>query len=413
MNRALCLGVALAISAVLAVFSPVLGQYGPGQQGAVLKNPFTESTASPAPPAAQIGQKPAANGSYVQGMWNQGSSPPANAGHNFSPAAPEQPAQRQASVDAYGGLSLPEPGPDPNQDIAVTEKEGPWMISISSYMGPDAARMARAMTMELRNKYRMQAFVFSRGREERKKEYERVKALLEQQRKFFQEKNLPPPTNLRVGYRNVQEQCAVVIGNYATVDVARRELDKIRRLQPPDPNLDKQYFYLKKDQKTGKSTTESVAINPFLRAFVVRNPALKQDDSVDANLDIALLRQLNRGVEHSLLEIKKPYTLVVKQFFTPNTLQSASMKNSPFLDALSRGGNDADREDVAAQNAHALAGVFRKQVNLDAYVLHTRYSSIVTVGAFDGPQDPRMESTRHMLKTQLGVPEALPMRVPQ
>lgn len=412
MKRALCLGTALVITAALAMFSPALGQFGPGQQGAVLKNPFMESTSTPATAPTSKPVQPTGNGAYVQGMWNQNAPQPATHTAFLNPTAQQQP-KRTASDDPYSGLSLPDMGPDPNQDILVTEKNGPWMISVASYMGPESSRMARAMATELKNKYQMQSYVFSRGREERKKEYERVKELLEKQRKFFEEKNLPPPSNLRIGYRNIQEQCAVLVGNYSTLDIARRELDKIRRLQPPDPSLDKQYFFMKKDPKTGKSTTESVAVNPFLRAFVVHNPALKQDEGVDANMDIAMLRQLNRGAENSLLNCKKPYTLVVKQFFTPSTIQSSTMKNSPFLDALSLGSNDREREDVAAQNAHTLADVFRKQVNLDSYVLHTRFSSIVTVGSFDTLQDPRIESTRHMLKTQLGVPEAIPMRVPQ
>jgi hypothetical protein len=55
----------------------------------------------------------------------------------------------------------------------------------------------------------------------------------------------------------------------------------------------------------------------------------------------------------------------------------------------------------------------RKSFQLDAYVLHTRHSSIVTVGGFDSLSDPRMRSTQEMLVNRLKVPSALPMAVPR
>lgn len=420
MKRALCLGVVLGGS--LAV-GHVMGQsYGPGQQGAVLKSPFMESKPA-APQAAQPTMQPPASpqGAYVQGMWG-GAAPPANAG----PSTPFLNMKAAPPDSQYAALqlSLPNDGPDPNQDILVTTKEGPWMISVASYMGEKAPEMARAMATELRGRG-IPAFVFSRGREERKKEYERVAALLEKQRTFYRDNKLPVPSNLRVRYRNVQEQCAVVMGNYGTLEAARRDLERVKRFDPPNPErvpLDKQW-YVKTDPKTGRPKTdpktgqpagEHVYVNPFKQAFVVHNPVLKQEDGVDPSVDIELLRQLNRGVPYSLLECKKPYTLVVKQFFMRSTIQTVGSKGGSFMHSLGLGGNEnGEQEDVAAQNAQSLASVFRKQANLDSFVLHTRNSSIVTVGAFDSLQDPRLESTRNLLTTQLGVPQALPMAVPR
>ena len=44
--------------------------------------------------------------------------------------------------------------------------------------------MARQMVMELRNHYRLQAFVFNHGAEEKRKEDARVKAIIEKQRGY-------------------------------------------------------------------------------------------------------------------------------------------------------------------------------------------------------------------------------------
>jgi hypothetical protein len=76
-----------------------------------------------------------------------------------------------------------------------------------------------------------------------------------------------------------------------------------------------------------------------------------------------------------------------------------------------------------AMQAHELARWLRtKEVGFDAYVLHTRHSSIVTVGAFTGPDDPKMEQTAELIRrfkgvTKQGVPTiqllAEPMEVPR
>ena len=45
----------------------------------------------------------------------------------------------------------------------------------------------------------------------------------------------------------------------------------------------------------------------------------------------------------------------------------------------------------AAEMAHNLAKVLRhKDLGYESYVLHTRNSSIVTVGSFSGPKDPEL-----------------------
>ena len=56
--------------------------------------------------------------------------------------------------------------------------------------------------------------------------------------------------------------------------------------------------------------------------------------------------------------------------------------------------------DAAAHSAHNLAEVLRK-MNIDAYVLHTRFASIVTVGAFDRADEPALQSMQHFIETRV------------
>jgi hypothetical protein len=69
-------------------------------------------------------------------------------------------------------------------------------------------------------------------------------------------------------------------------------------------------------------------------------------------------------------------------------------------------------------NAHALADALRKS-GLEAYVLHTRASSVVTIGGFASANDPRMQETEQALeRMKIGpsldlMPKPLPMQVPR
>jgi hypothetical protein len=102
----------------------------------------------------------------------------------------------------------------------------------------------------------------------------------------------------------------------------------------------------------------------------------------------------------------------------PSGLQTPSeSKAATILDPLKLA---KDTPDHAAENAHTLAKVLR-QLKLDAYVLHTRFASIVTVGSFESLDDPALRSMQNVLLTQLKprldarlelFPQPLPMEVP-
>jgi hypothetical protein len=329
------------------------------------------------------------------------------------PATPGMPAfLGGSSAGAFKPIPPYQELPDPNKDILVTTANGPWMICVHWYSGKEAHQMARDMVMELRDNYKLAAFVFNKGADERRKEYERRKELAEKQRDFL-EKNKLPPTSFRFKTMQIEDQCAILVGNYADPDIARRALDQIRNLKPPNPERVKlaTVFRGVSDQ-TGKINKgelgEHVFVNPFATAFVVHNPLvkLKRPDEWQQE-DLASLRKLNRGEDYSLFNCKKPYTLMVKQFLLPSVIQSKSA-GGKFLESIGIGKN-TNSENVAL-NAHNMAKLFRSY-KLDAYVLHTRFSSIVTVGDFDDPDDASLKSTQELLTTRLKIPQAVPVPV--
>ena len=365
---------------------------------------------------------------------------------------PSGASQAEASSTATADLILTNLTVDAryamNRDIEPTPQIGPCMICIQSYITKEAPEWARQMAGELRGTYKLQAYVFTYGVEERRKEYERVKVMFDQQRKAFKDRGLElmyatrakgaaePPTavlsnDLPLGVamrtlkvQHIPVQCAVLVGGFANEDAANRALQSIRDLRPPDPNRVKldQKFYIDLEGKS-KIDAKDIHVNPFKRAFVCRNPSVKQDAAGAGSdpLDMKLLRKLNSDEPYSLLNCRKPITLAVKQFQTFVTVQDRE-KSANLLENFgfrTRAGEGIDR---AAHDAHALADLMRKNKTtpLEAYVLHTKFTSVVSIGTYDSLQDPNLIAMRRQLGGKLRewpqmafFPEPQPMMVPR
>jgi hypothetical protein len=79
-------------------------------------------------------------------------------------------------------------------------------------------------------------------------------------------------------------------------------------------------------------------------------------------------------------------------------------------------GRSTDLLTASALQAEEVAKVLHGN-SFDAYVLHTRHSSIVTVGGFDQPNDPRLQQLqRQLANLKIGPIECfarpMPMQVP-
>jgi len=193
----------------------------------------------------------------------------------------------------------------------------------------------------------------------------------------------------------------------------------------PDPakvKLEQKFYGGEEDSKNPGTFKkgEVVYVNPFQRAFVCRNPSIKhaapqQPDPATA-MDISVLRKLNKGEDFSLLQCKKPVTLAVKLFQTASVVQPKSAKENLFGKLPIGVTKSGEEVDYAAQSAHNLVEVLRKS-KLEAYVLHTKYCSIVTVGGYDSLEDPSLRSMQNLLESRLRIamveffPRPVPMKV--
>jgi hypothetical protein len=318
-----------------------------------------------------------------------------------------------------------EDGPEPNQDIVVTPEVGDWMICVMTYEGSERHKMARKFVAELRSTNRLPAYIFNHGRKENLEEERRIQRYIEEQRRNLKNLENVDPRDAKITIRRVpiKETTAVLIGGYKTMAIARRGLDDLKRLPCPDPkrvSLDMVGVAGRDKNGNQTPTQEWIPANPFLRSLVVPNPSVPRKAQQPTEFDIHVLRHLNSAEPYSLLRCGRKITLAIKEYRVPTHIQSAVSPNGSGANPVMR--NAASNDDYAAVNAHNLAESLH-QLGVEVYVLHTPLSSIVSIGAVDNANDPRLRDaqqklaewqTNRAVQQALGVfPGAWPMRVPQ
>jgi hypothetical protein len=279
-----------------------------------------------------------------------------------------------ALLAAMNTVAGPRVDADPNKLYPITPDVGPWVICAASYTGPDARELARQTIYQLRRRDNMPAYFFDYSAEERR-----------QMESYLQDLQRPE-LQRRKAHVRVQDQCGVLIGGYPDDQTARKALNDVKKLKIPELDLGA--------NKVAYDTTvgpdgRRMAFNPFANAFVTRNPSVPRDQQQQGT--DPFLKQLNEGEQYSLLKNPRPWTLAIKSFYGVSVINSSSASGS-FLDKLWPSHKTGDVLDASARTAHEMADVLR-QLHFDAWVLHRRKDSVVTVGGFDDPRDPKIQET--------------------
>jgi hypothetical protein len=287
------------------------------------------------------------------------------------------------------------------RDYFITPEVGAWTICAASFSGETSIKMACDLVTELRNQYRLKAYLFNRGDQERRQQAQEIEQKRKLQALYLRNAGLDPTDiHLPVRRHRIIDQYVVLIGGYSDMRSARHELDRIKKLQPPRSvphdtivraTLDPAAAPDKKEQQE--------AVNPFANSFVSPNPTVPVNHE-QANKPDPFLKELNAYESYSLLNCPKPWTLLVKEFRGATMLQS---QNAPtgFLEKLF-GQKTGEQLNACGVNAHNMAGVLRK-MGFKAYVLHTRTSSMVTVGEFDSDTDPHIKDVHQALTHNLVI----------
>lgn len=266
----------------------------------------------------------------------------------------------------------------------LTTDAGLWVICCASYSGNDAPELSRQVAEILRSRDRLPAYIFNHGEEEKRKqiaEYERWQKL--------NPNGQNPPKLTRIN-----EQCAVLIGGFKDIEDARKNLEKIKKLRSPELKLengkettDVINLYVPLPDKKGVEIRRE-KVNPFMNSFVVKNPTASIPVANSKKND-QFLKALNADEKFSLFKNPKKFTLVVKEYNGSAIIQTSKSGPTSFMEKLFSGNKQGDMLNAAALQAHETARVLRK-LDFEAYVLHTRNSSVVTVGGFNSKEDPNL-----------------------
>lgn len=245
------------------------------------------------------------------------------------------------------------------KSYSLSKQNGPWMIMVTSLWGETTEQKARAeqaaneLVFELRS-LGIPAYTFKQeGHLDELDTYDRMGRA---QKRYFAAQ---------------RDSILIIAGNYPTIedDRAQKTLKYVKQLRPK--SLDP----VAKLVPGGKG--------PLHKAFLTRNPLLPDDVKNSKGLEPLLVR-LNSGTEHSLLQNRRKYSLVVASFNGKS--QVDPMKFQEFDKKLAT--------EVTLDNAGLESWQLTKALRsrgIEAYVYHERFRSIVTVGGFDSPDDPEVD----------------------
>jgi hypothetical protein len=277
---------------------------------------------------------------------------------------------------------------DPKKEYPCTPESGAWMICVHEFHGPDADNLARQMALQIRQRDNLPAYVFN---------------FSEQQKKKLQEEwanlgKVNPDGSPREMHVNIPEARCILIGGFKDIDAANASLKTVKGLALPQLNLPGKFAFdivtVQEPTPDGKNATyRSSEKNPFPTSFACPNPTIQREQQVK-KAD-PFLAKLNEDEEYSLLKNPRPWTLAVKEY-VGDTMIASHTDSTPFLEKLFNPKKACDVLAATGLQAHELARFLRTPpeknacLGFDSYVLHTRHSSIVTVGSFTGPKDPEM-----------------------
>lgn len=267
----------------------------------------------------------------------------------------------------------------PGKDYRLHKQNGPWQIMVASFRpaNPDGTvsegktpeELAQDLVLELRQKG-LPAYTYSQ---------KGIDETIATRDKLGREET----RKLLTSY----DQVCVIAGNYDSLDTptAKQTLEWVKKFRP------------KSLQQPGVSWLETKRKKgPLSRAFLTVNPLLTPEE-IAARKHDPLLVKINSGGQNSLYENPGKYTLVVATF---SGKMLAHIGDSEAPDAQ-EAFQVSDNLDEASHNAWELSVALRQlDANIDAYVWHDHYQSIVTVGAFDSPQDPRIRRYRQVFEAQ-------------
>lgn len=278
-----------------------------------------------------------------------------------------------------------------NRTYRITKKHGPWMIMVASFSerhqdvrvdGLSPSDAASQLVYALR-KRGIPAYTFR---------------MSEADHNNLGRDALGRTMRTRTPVQN--NSVSVIAGNYKTVDdsTGQKTRNFIKRLSLKDLNLES---WTNGGGLVFRQTPGQPG--PFSGAFLTINPLFTSEEVAKTKRDPMLLR-LNSNAQYSILRNKGKYTLVVATFKGRSQTGIGERNYQKALDVFKPGDTLVDGAARAWQVTRMLRdGAFsgsQQGRTFEAYEYHDRFESMVTVGSFDSPNDPRLNQIANIFRAK-------------
>jgi len=267
---------------------------------------------------------------------------------------------------------------DTNKTYELDEKHGPWIIMAASFAGAAAEQQAHDLAMELRQKFRLEAYTF-------RKSFDFSKRI--EGNGLYKDGG---PRQMRYLYNNKFEEIAVVVGHYQSVDDPQlaKTLERLKYAKPqvferPENGSSQRLSTMRKFYHVLAPDLDRKTKGPMGAAFATRNPLLPAEYFAAPGLD-PFVAEMNRDLPHSLLKCPGRYTVRVASFRGVDTMKPAEFERQTTKE------RKYAKIDEAALKASELCKQLRQQ-GVEAYEFHDRTESIVTIGSFQDYGQPRID----------------------
>jgi hypothetical protein len=269
---------------------------------------------------------------------------------------------------------------EPIEPYLLTRDSGPFMVMAHTFRGPDAARYALALVLELRKEQNLPAWIFYQKVQPMRSLVRNVPPTAES---YQRAADLSMPEKVRI-----YDEAAVLVGNCKTLKESQELLNRVKKIHP-------------------KCVDGMPSIWPWRageglsRAMRCTNPYVPAQYLYPSKTD-PLITQMNAG-PHSVFHCPGRYTLQVAEFTGRSSLEATESnkfraKESSSLERVLQQSPLAHAADDAEKLADSLLKVDEIQrTGYRPYVYHDRHSSKVTIGAFNSPNDPAAMSLRQKL----------------
>jgi hypothetical protein len=352
-----------------------------------------------------------ASPSAAQGLFGRRAKPtPPTA-----PASSRPTGETDSSVKPATGVEVP-PEPIPLEELGKAEitlpdgpiepfllrkENGPFMIMAHTFRGPEATRYALALATELQSVHRLKSYIFHLKIQPGGSNIRNVQPTAPE---YIPNGDVGSPEKNRIW-----DEAAVLVGDCATIDEAEKLLKVVKKIKPECLGGLPTIWHHRKGQGLYRAHITANPLQAAQRLYPGRDPSvagsgalpMKSGEAFDPFVAAAtfqrtkkpdpLVKRINGG-PRSVYNCPGPYTLQVADYAgrtspnpkDPRFNDSSFFKKSPLA--------------TAADDAERLAENIAKCKSLDPaikpYVYHDRERSIVTLGAFTGPEDPRLLKLR-------------------